>query len=124
MAEAQPKSIREDYGYSTNERVSVLENQVVNISNTVERLEGRVEDQYKTLHHRISELRDDVREDIDSKHEKLIDKLDEHNETSQQHWDSVNSKITQLEKWKWMVMGGALVLGYFLAHIRIESLFG
>lgn len=124
MPEAQLKNSRDDYAHSTNERVSVLETQVTNIASTVGRLETRVEDQYKTLHHRISELRDDVREDIDSKHEKLITKLDEHNQASQDHWDKVNTKITQIEKWKWMVMGGALVVGYFLAHIRIESLFG
>lgn len=123
MAEPQ-KSIRDEYAHSTNERVSVLETQVLNISNNVERLEVRVEDQYKTLHHRISELRDDVRDDIDTKHEKLMFKLDEHNQASQEHWDNVNNKINQIEKWKWMVMGGALVVGYFLAHIRIESLFG
>jgi hypothetical protein len=28
-----------------------------------------------------------------------------------------------IEKWRWMIMGGALVVGYVLAHIKMENLF-
>ena len=34
----------------------------------------------------------------------------------------VLEKINKIEKWRWMIMGGALVAGYVLAHIRIENL--
>lgn len=115
--------LREEKNPSTAARVSVLENQVVNISHSIEKLEMRVEDQYKTLHSRISELRDDVRGDIDSKHEKVISKIDNHNISSNNKLDIIEEKISAIEKWRWMIMGAALVVGYILAHIKIENLF-
>ena len=32
-------------------------------------------------------------------------------------------KIQTIEKWRWMIMGGALVVGYVLAHLKLEKLF-
>jgi hypothetical protein len=122
MAEAITK-LREEKNTSTAARVSVLENQVVNISHSIEKLEMRVEDQYKTLHSRISDLRDDVRGDIDQKNEKLIQKIDEHSVSSSLKLDHIENKISAIEKWRWMIMGAAIVIGYVLAHIKLENLF-
>lgn len=115
--------IRDDKSLTTASRVSVLEHQVVNISHSIEKLEMKVEDQYKTLHSRISELRDDVRSDIDNKHEKVIAKIENHNISSNNKLDVIEDKITAIEKWRWMIMGAALVVGYVLAHIKLENLF-
>ena len=40
-----------------------------------------------------------------------------------QKFDSVSTRIGVLEKWRWMIFGGAIVVGYLLAHIRIDKLF-
>jgi hypothetical protein len=104
-------------------RVTVLETQVSGISHRLEKIEGRIEDNYNTLHHRISELRDDLREDIEEKHEKVINKLDEHNKNSHLQNEEIKKRLIQVEKWKWMLMGGAIVVGYVLAHIRLDTLF-
>ena len=60
----------------TETRVSVLETQVDSITGSVTKLEQKIDSNYATLHHRISDMRDDLRNDIDTKHEKIIDKLD------------------------------------------------
>lgn len=121
MVESVTKIREEKNG--TVARVSVLENQVIAISHNIEKLEHRVEDQYKTLHSRISELRDDVRSDIDSKHEKVIAKIESHNISSANKLDQIEEKITSIEQWRWMIMGAALVVGYVLAHIKVDNLF-
>ncbi|MFZ9589112.1 MAG: hypothetical protein ACO28V_05230 [Chitinophagaceae bacterium] len=38
-------------------------------------------------------------------------------------FDSICHRINTLEKWRWMIFGGAIVVGYILAHVRIEKLF-
>ena len=38
-------------------------------------------------------------------------------------FDNVSNRINILEKWRWMIVGGSLVIGYILAHVRIENLF-
>lgn len=107
----------------TDTRVTILETRVSGLSNNLEKIETKIETNYNTLHHRISELRDDLREDIEAKHEKVIEKLDDHVKNSDAQNDELKRMIAHIEKWRWMIMGGALVVGYVLAHIKIENLF-
>lgn len=107
----------------TRSRLSVLENNVNILTTNVEKLEVKIDTNYATLHSRISDLRDDLREDFEKKNDKVIKKIEEHNAASTEHTLELNKRMTQLEKWRWMIMGAALVLGYVVAHIRLEKLF-
>ena len=107
----------------TNVRLSVLENNVDIVTQKVEKLETKMENNYATLHHRISEMRDDLRSDFENKNEKIISKLEEHNNNSVVQSNLLQDKINKLEKWRWFIMGGAAVIGYMIAHIKIDRLF-
>ena len=117
MAEAMSKADLE-----TETRVSVLETQVDTISGNLTKLEQKIDSNYATLHSRISDLRDDLRNDIDIKHEKIIDKLDAQNKASTEQHKVIADKISSIEKWRYMLVGGAVVTGYILAHIKLEKL--
>ena len=117
MAEAMSKAYLE-----TETRVSVLETQVDSITGSVTKLEQKIDSNYATLHHRISDMRDDLRNDIDTKHEKIIDKLDSQTKASTDQHKAIAEKISSIEKWRYMMVGGAIVVGYFLAHIKLEKL--
>jgi hypothetical protein len=52
-----------------------------------------------------------------------LKKIDDHSLVSAQHTKELLDKINKIEKWRWMIMGGALVAGYVLAHIKMENLF-
>lgn len=107
----------------TKARLSVLENNVAHISTSVEKLETKIDNNYAVLHSRISDLRDDLRTDFEAKQEKVIQKIEEHSNFSNQHSKELNSRIDSIERWRWMIMGGALVFGYILAHIKVENFF-
>lgn len=117
MAEAMSKIDLE-----TETRVSVLETQVDTITGSVVKLEQKIDSNYATLHSRISDLRDDLRNDIDVKHEKIIDKLDAQNKASTEQHKVIADKITSIEKWRYMMVGGSIVMGYILAHIKLDKL--
>lgn len=106
----------------TDARVSVLETQVDTIKMSMTRLEDKLDSNYTTLHHRISDLRDDLREDIDTKHEKLVAKLDDRSSASDEQHKDIYKKISDMEKWRWMLTGGSVVVGYVLAHIKLDRL--
>ena len=107
----------------TDIRVSVLETQVTSINVNLEKLEQKIDENYATLHHRISDMRDDLHKDIETKHDKVIEKLDAQNKASTEQHKAIADKIQNIEKWRWMIMGGALVVGYVLAHLKLEKLF-
>ena len=117
MAEAMSKADLE-----TETRVSVLETQVDSIAGNVTKLEQKIDTNYATLHSRISDMRDDLRNDIDTKHEKIIDKLDVQAKASAEQHKAIAEKINAIEKWRYMLVGGAVVIGYILAHIKLEKL--
>jgi sugar-specific transcriptional regulator TrmB len=68
-------------------------------------------------------MRDELRNDIDEKHEKLMSKLDEHAKSEAENNKTMSGKISAMEKWRWTIMGAAGVVGYVLAHMKIEKLF-
>lgn len=104
-------------------RLSVLENQVDTLNSNLDKLVDKVESNYATLHHRISELRDDLHNEIEIKNEKIILKLDEHSRSSVLQHQAMADKLADIEKWRWVLVGAAVVLGYFIAHVKLENLF-
>lgn len=107
----------------TRSRVTVLETQILGIAHNVEKLEQKVEGQYQTLHSRISDMRDDLRTEIDKKHNEMIGMLREHMDAEFSHHQNIQEKMASIEKWRWMIMGGAIVLGYVIAHLKLDKLF-
>jgi hypothetical protein len=107
----------------TASRISVLESQVEDISADVIKLEVKIDANYATLHHRISDLRDDIHANIDAKHTLLVEKLDKQATNSTLQHQALAEKIQSIEKWRWMIMGGAIVVGYVLAHVKLDNLF-
>ena len=107
----------------TDVRVSVLETQVTSINQTMVKLEEKMYQNYAVLHSRISDMRDDLHKDIEIKHDRLIEKLDDQTKAATEQHKAIAEKIQTIEKWRWMIMGGALVVGYVLAHLKLEKLF-
>lgn len=104
-------------------RIAILESQMGNVNASVQRLDERMEGQYTALHSRISDMRDDLRAEIDKKNDQMIAMLKEHMDAELEHHEAMRDKITSIEKWRWMIMGGAIVIGYVLAHLKLEKLF-
>jgi len=106
-----------------SERILVLETQVGTMNTNIEKLEVKIDSNYSTLHERISSLRDDVFGEIDDKHLRVCDKIEElAKESSEQHQALMN-RFESIEKWKWMIIGGAIVLGYFAAQFNLSNFF-
>lgn len=104
-------------------RVTILETQIGSIAHSIEKIEQKVEGQYQTLHSRISDMRDDLRSEIDKKHDQMMSMLKEHMDAELQHHEAMRDKISTIEKWRWMIMGAAGVIGYVIAHIKLDKLF-
>lgn len=110
-------------GAEESARIIVLENQVTTINANVEKLEKKIDSNYVTLHERISSLRDDLHNSIEVKHDKVMEKLEEQSRSSSAQHAAIAQKVQSLEKWRWMIMGAAIVVGYVLAHIKLDKLF-
>ena len=70
------------------------------------------------LHKRISQKDDENKETAELHYNTLMTFLREHDERSEQYITKMNDRITQLEKWKWVMLGGATVVGFLLAELE------
>ena len=68
-----------------------------------------MENEVKNICEELKELRFEQKE----QHNLMMAKL-----------SKMDERIGIIEKWRWMLIGGALVMGYFLAHVQIGKIFG
>lgn len=77
----------------------------------------RVEAQRQTemLHKRIGDLRDELYEEVASSHKEIMHEIREMKEESKKHHDKMEERLTSLERWKWIVIGGSASIGFVIA---------
>lgn len=110
------------------ERIAKLEAQVDVIKEDVTELKGDVKD----LHSRITTGNREILEKIDAMESKIETRMKVTAEAStKQHADievnlkkdikDINTRVDVLERWRWMIVGGAIVLGYLVSHLEVFS---
>lgn len=97
------------------ERIAKLETQVEAIKEDV----AEVKQDIKELHSRITtgnrELMDKFEEKIDE-----LAKADKDQHTAlRDSMEKVQRRVDLLEKWKWMIVGGAVVIGYLIGNMSV-----
>ena len=71
---------------------------------------------------RIAVLENEVK-NIASDVKEMRQEQKEQHETLLRRFSSMDQRLSVVEKWRWMLLGAAVVIGYIIAHIRIERLF-
>lgn len=97
------------------ERVAKLETQVEAIKEDM----GEVKNDIKELHSRITTGNREITDHIDAKIDALAQADKEQHSALKTSMDKVKERVDVLERWRWMIVGGAIVLGYALGHIEV-----
>lgn len=71
--------------------------------------------QYETLHKRVSDLRDELRDEITEANREILKEIKELREEQRAHAQEMSMRVTELERWKWIIVGAAAVLGFIFA---------
>jgi|688.fasta_scaffold140043_7 Zn-finger domain-containing protein len=112
----------------TSERIAKMEAQVESLKEDVSELK----DDVKELHSRITTGNREILEKIDSMESKLDYRMRESSESATlQHnrmqnelkhdIQAVSDRVTNLERWRFMIAGGAIALGYLISHLEVFS---
>lgn len=101
------------------ERVAKLEAQVESIKEDM----SEVKSDIKEIHSRITT----GNRELICKFEEKIDELAKNDkaqhETLKNTMEDVRTRVDVLERWRWMIVGGAIVLGYILGHLEFFTKF-
>jgi predicted nucleic acid-binding Zn-ribbon protein len=101
------------------ERIAKLEAQVEGIKDDV----AAVKQDIKDLHSRITTGNREITDHIDRKIDDLAKSdADQHTAMSKKI-DEIKDRVDLLERWKWMIVGGAIAVGYLISHINLLDKF-
>lgn len=101
----------------TAERLAKVEAQVESLKEDV----SEVKSDIKELHSRITTGNREIMEKIDQKIDALAKSDKDQHESLKTSMDEMNSRVDVLERWRWMIVGGAIVLGYLIGHLEFFS---
>lgn len=77
----------------------------------------RIEAQRQTemLHKRIGDLRDELYDEVANSHKEIVREIREMKAESKKHHEQMEDRLSSLERWKWIVIGGSGSIGFVLA---------
>jgi putative NADH-flavin reductase len=101
------------------ERVAKLEAQVEGIKEDV----AAVKQDIRDLHSRITTGNREIMEKIDDKVDELAQADKEQHAAQIDATRTLSGRVETLERWRWMVVGGAVALGYILSKLPVEAIF-
>lgn len=101
------------------ERIAKLEAQVESIKEDV----ADVKSDIKDLHSRITTGNREIMDKFEEKIDALAKSDKEQHEALKKSMESVKTRVDVLENWRWMIVGGAVVLGYLVGHMNFFSKF-
>lgn len=102
-----------------SERIAKLETQVEGIKEDV----ADVKQDIKELHSRITTGNREIMDKLDEKIDALAKSDREQHESLKKSMDNVKNRVDVLEQWRWMIVGGAVALGYIIGHLELFSKF-
>ena len=97
------------------ERIAKMEAQVESLKADV----GEVKQDIKDLHSRITTTTREITDHIDTKIDALAVADANQHKAMSETINSMKERVDVLEKWRFMIVGGAIALGYLIAHLEI-----
>lgn len=94
---------------------------------TVDLMEKRrveTDSKIQILHERISSGERELKDNIDEQYDELMKEIKEMRAESVTQHNALSDRITTMEKWMWIVMGGAIVVGVILGQVNFQAFFG
>ena len=101
------------------ERVAKLEAQMEDLKEDV----ADVKQDIKELHSRITTGNREILEKFEEKIDALAKSDKEQHEALKDSMNKVKERVDILEKWRWMIVGGAIVIGYLMGHLDFFAKF-
>ena len=105
--------------------LAVHEESIVSLKVSVEERKRLSEKEVELLHKRISEMKDENIEDRKANQAELLAAIKEMDKNNKMEISALSDRVSMLEKWKWAVIVGASVAGFFLSKMPMfANLFG
>lgn len=110
--------------------LAVQENRLENQEKIADKLQNSFEthksettQSVKEIYERIKTVEDDLLKDMDDNQDKIIKRIDELSKEGTKQHNELSDRISKLERWMWLLVGGGIVVAYILQNINLSALF-
>lgn len=95
------------------------------LSLLLEKRKDEFSESVEILHKRINTTEKDFKAELEKSNEKILEEMKAIREESKSNYAALNKKISDMEKWMWIVTGGAMVVGFLLSKVvNVAKFFG
>jgi hypothetical protein len=78
----------------------------------------------KEVYVRIENVERGLQEDMDDGYNKIAVKLEQLGKEGSDQHKVLNDRMTRMERWMWMLIGGGAVVGALFSNINFPAIFG
>ena len=90
-----------------------------------EKAEQDLKDDIKELHSRITTVSREIHDRIDQVEQHITNRIDDLRSDlikhKQQDKKTILTELSEVEKWKWMILGGVLMAGFLLGKLQLST---
>lgn len=90
----------------------------------VEKRRVEMDDKIQQLHARISSGEKELGNKIEDQYDELMIEIKAMRAESTVQHNTLSDRITSMEKWHWIVIGGAIVVGTLISQLNLDQIFG
>ena len=112
-----------DVSQSLHTIMTVHEERISKQEESLETQEKRLNDSIQELHSRVTTNSKELRECITNTENRLRETINEHsrkdNEEFKKLTEQISKRVGLLEKWRWIIIGGSIVIGFAIQKLPI-----
>jgi len=112
-----------DVSTSLHTIMAVHEEKLIRQEEALDEQEKKLQDNIMELHSRITTNAKEQTQLMGEMERRLVDAMKEHNRTESQEFQSLRNELQNrvgvLEKWRHLIIGGAIVVGFILQRLPI-----
>ncbi len=112
-----------DVSQSLHTIMAVHEERISKQEESLETQEKRLNDSIQELHSRVTTNSKELRECITNTENRLRETMNEHsrkdNEEFKKLTEQISKRVGLLEKWRWIIIGGSIVIGFAIQKLPI-----
>tara|TARA_Y100000385_G_scaffold288708_1_gene356012 strand:- start:1167 stop:1613 length:447 start_codon:yes stop_codon:yes gene_type:complete len=112
-----------DVSQSLHTIMAVHEERISKQEESLETQEKRLNDSIQELHSRVTTNSKELRECITNTENRLRETINEHsrkdNEEFKKLTEQISKRVGLLEKWRWIIIGGSIVIGFAIQKLPI-----
>lgn len=110
-----------DVSSSLHTIMTVHEEKLIRQEEALDEQEKKLTENIMELHSRITSNAKDTNKAMSDMERRLVEQMNAHSKTEEEHFrkmrEELSTRVGVLEKWRWLIIGGSIVIGFVLQKV-------